>query len=521
VGNTGSRTWLGTDGALGHLTGHAEGTNWAVYAGSDSATAMVFGPYDTTYGQGHHTAQFKLMVDNNSGSDVIGSLDVVTGYGGNVLATRQVRRSDFSAANQWQTFTLQFDNPCFGLFEARVWWAGNANMKFAQLTITPLDVATSGVQWLVTDQLGTPRMVFDKTGNFNGVSRHDYLPFGEEVYAGTGGRTSAEGYNTDNVRQHFTGYEADGETGLNFAQARYQSPVQGRFTSVDPLGRSANVLNPQSFNRYSYVENDPLNDTDPSGLEPYRGADVGWAQFAQEVEGESIDPFRTHFGGPEVLGHALRANQTREGNWLAKVRAKASGYFSNDPDAIVTNIEAFMSRDEALAYYRREFGGPVMEFQGKFSPIRASASGARVPNDPPRSSGYVDINVSYGTLYYFLGPTGGVLIDDQGLYPYVGGGFISPGPSAMVSYSSDRVSGGLNGQLQGGPVSIGMDEAGNTFQELGIPTGPSASATVFYVFGAPHPAQHPTRHRHDLNAAINGGRGAQRGSSRNCACNSR
>ncbi len=90
---------------------------------------MVFGPYDTTYGQGHHTAQFKLMVDNNSGSDVVGSLDVVTGYGGNVLATRQVRRSDFTSANQWQTFTLQFDNPCFGLVEARVWWAGNANMR--------------------------------------------------------------------------------------------------------------------------------------------------------------------------------------------------------------------------------------------------------------------------------------------------------------------------------------------------------------------------------------------------------
>ena len=51
------------------------------------------GPYDTPYGQGH-TAEFKLMVDNNSGSDVVASLDVVTGFGGNILATRQVRRSD-------------------------------------------------------------------------------------------------------------------------------------------------------------------------------------------------------------------------------------------------------------------------------------------------------------------------------------------------------------------------------------------------------------------------------------------
>jgi len=159
-------------------------------------------------------------------------------------------------------------------------------MKFAQLTITPLDAATSGVEWLMTDQLGTPRMVFDKTGSLSGVSRHDYLPFGEELYAGVGGRTSTEGYNTDNVRQHFTGYENDVETGLNYAQARYQSPVQGTFTSVDKLMASANSTNPQSFNRYSYVLNNPTNLTDPLGLEPYRGADVGWSQIEDELDGE-------------------------------------------------------------------------------------------------------------------------------------------------------------------------------------------------------------------------------------------
>ena len=67
-----------------------------------------------------------------AGSDVVATLDVVTGFGGNVLATRQVRRSDFSATNQWQTFTLRFDNPCFGMFEARVLWAGDLPPKTAQ-----------------------------------------------------------------------------------------------------------------------------------------------------------------------------------------------------------------------------------------------------------------------------------------------------------------------------------------------------------------------------------------------------
>jgi RHS repeat-associated protein len=121
--------------------------------------------------------------------------------------------------------------------------------------------------WLVHDRLGTPRMIVDKSGSLASVRRHDYLPFGEELYAGIGqNRTTTNGYMGDSTRQKFTGYENDPETGLNFAEARYQSPVQGRFTSVDPLGASANVVSPQSLNRYSYVQNDPTNANDPTGM---------------------------------------------------------------------------------------------------------------------------------------------------------------------------------------------------------------------------------------------------------------
>jgi len=124
----------------------------------------------------------------------------------------------------------------------------------------------SDIRWMVSDQLGTPRMIFDASGSLAATSRHDYLPFGEELGAGIGGRTTGQGYSaSDGVRQHFTGYEEDSETGLNFAQARYHSPIQGRFTSVDPIMRSASVVDPQSFNRYTYVGNNPLNYVDPTG----------------------------------------------------------------------------------------------------------------------------------------------------------------------------------------------------------------------------------------------------------------
>jgi RHS repeat-associated protein len=91
------------------------------------------------------------------------------------------------------------------------------------------------------------------------------LPFGDEII-GLGQRTPEQGYGMpDGVRKKFTGYEKDQETGLDFAQARYYGNGLGRFTSVDPLLESAKLGLPQSWNRYSYVLNNPIALSDPSG----------------------------------------------------------------------------------------------------------------------------------------------------------------------------------------------------------------------------------------------------------------
>jgi RHS repeat-associated protein len=104
--------------------------------------------------------------------------------------------------------------------------------------------------------------------------RHDYLPFGEEIgltgTANVSGRSSIgqQDYKVGDARQKFTGYERDNETELDYAQARYYSSTQGRFTSVDPLMASGSTGNPQSWNRYAYSYNNPLRFTDPTGLVP-------------------------------------------------------------------------------------------------------------------------------------------------------------------------------------------------------------------------------------------------------------
>ena len=127
-------------------------------------------------------------------------------------------------------------------------------------------------RWLVTDQLGTSRIEVEVGGGLAQVKRHDYLPFGEEMFAVGSVRTTGRGYPSlpgqDCVRQQFTDKERDNETGLDYFIARYYSSIQGRFTSVDPSSKSIDMTSPQTWNRYIYAWNNPLSYVDHNGQWP-------------------------------------------------------------------------------------------------------------------------------------------------------------------------------------------------------------------------------------------------------------
>ncbi len=110
--------------------------------------------------------------------------------------------------------------------------------------------------WLHTNHLGNSSRMTDQNGTM--VYRGEFDPYGNLVY-----EWGTAGLNT----RKFTGYERDSNTGLDYANARMYGAGRGRFIQPDIKGLgSADVRNPQTLNRYAYVNNDPVNFIDPGGM---------------------------------------------------------------------------------------------------------------------------------------------------------------------------------------------------------------------------------------------------------------
>jgi RHS repeat-associated protein len=117
--------------------------------------------------------------------------------------------------------------------------------------ITGLLAMISGgaITYFQQDHLGV-RLTTDANGNV--LSQQGTFPFGESWYQSGAGNETV-----------FTSYDRDSESGLDYALARYYDSRTGTFCSADPLAGSPD--DPQSWNRYPYGRNDPIDVTDPSG----------------------------------------------------------------------------------------------------------------------------------------------------------------------------------------------------------------------------------------------------------------
>lgn len=75
------------------------------------------------------------------------------------------------------------------------------------------------------------------------------------------------GYSYDAICNKFTGKERDSESGLDNFGKRYFGSSLGRFMTPDPLHiMKQKLIDPQQWNMYAYVRNNPLRFTDPTGM---------------------------------------------------------------------------------------------------------------------------------------------------------------------------------------------------------------------------------------------------------------
>ena len=113
----------------------------------------------------------------------------------------------------------------------------------------------TGLQYLLTDHLGSTVAVTNQSGTL--TSQQRYLPFGA---ARTIPNSPILG--TDFT---YTGQRKldDGMGGVMDYKARFYSPALGRFQQPDTI--IPNAANPQSWNRFSYVRNNPILFNDPTG----------------------------------------------------------------------------------------------------------------------------------------------------------------------------------------------------------------------------------------------------------------
>jgi RHS repeat-associated protein len=179
----------------------------------------------------------------------------------------------------------------------------SAGVHTAAAAATPTQV-----RYWHKDHQGSTSAITDEAGNV--VSRMVYDTYGKRRQP-NGSLDVTNSLVVNNPDRGYTGHEHLDELGLIHMNGRIYDPLLGRFLSADPYIQAPNNL--QSYNRYSYVFNNPLKYTDPSG---YR-AKVDWGRVAASIVVAIIVQ--------NWAGAAMEAGAVAEAGTAAQASAAAGG----------------------------------------------------------------------------------------------------------------------------------------------------------------------------------------------------
>lgn len=128
---------------LAHGFGRADGDGWSAATGPDARGVMLYGPYTREIPAGAATATFRLMVDNRSADNgVVVRLEVNDFDGASpdcgdcVIASREVRRMEWSAPMTHQDFSVPFSASAGHRLELRVYWTDISYVRVDRVVVT-------------------------------------------------------------------------------------------------------------------------------------------------------------------------------------------------------------------------------------------------------------------------------------------------------------------------------------------------------------------------------------------------
>jgi len=153
------------------------------------------------------------------------------------------------------------------------------------------------LHYLLTDHLGSTAITADSNGAR--VAELRYKAWGENRY--TDGTTP--------TTYRFTGQRLDESTGLMYYGARYYDAALGRFVQADTIVPEPG--NPQALNRYSYVLNNPLRYTDPSGHTVRSALDL-IRRYREDIKSIA----QNHNIDPLLLAGVVFAENRNDYNWI-------------------------------------------------------------------------------------------------------------------------------------------------------------------------------------------------------------
>ena len=238
-----------------------------------------------------------------------------------------------------------------------------------QLIAVRVRTGTTGngtLYFAYADHLGNVSAWTNTSGALVSGSLARYDPYG--VY-----RTKpASTVNPDISDRGFTGHRMNNtgtyDLGLIYMNARYYLPEIGRFVSADSI--VPDPANPQSYNRYSYSYNNPIQYTDPSGYDPL---DAAWEEaFCNEHFGGMSGCLITDEDRRDRLFSVIFPGSGANGAWTA---ADWAFYSANKTalwagnllwlDGLTLGLDRFLSHLDRLAgYYNPGEEGAFVEAVG-------------------------------------------------------------------------------------------------------------------------------------------------------------